>query len=259
MVAETAQSLRGIHGPDGFAGEQHFAAGLMDPVTELVIVSQKVGERFVTADFAEPGFCGGYGGAESEGYAFFPIGNQSAGEEIAGGTYRFELRAEIFFRNAAVKTTDYTNRWVDEERDNFLKIIWADADVPIALHQEGISGFAGQQGEVVDFAVGADDGCVRENSDAALGKRLHEIADERDSGIREIVHAKKNFVVLVVLRAEAGKIFARGEIYAADRLEKADWRSEISNNAFGLAANEANGGGDGDEIKGQWRECDEQD
>src|ERR1700730_8475203 len=123
MVAETAESLRGIHGPNGFAREQHFAAGFMDAIAELVIIGKKIGERFVSADFAEPGFCGDHGGAKSEGYPFFPVGDQSAGEEITGSADGFELRPEIFLRDAAVETTDYTDGWIDEGRDDFLEIV----------------------------------------------------------------------------------------------------------------------------------------
>src|SRR5215471_517627 len=79
----------------------------------------------------------------------------------------------------------------------------------------------------IDLAIRAKLFRGRKQTNPSCRKFRHDFPNPRQSWVTVTVHGKQDFVVRVVLLAEAYKIFQRPKVYTAHRLKKADGRTVV--------------------------------
>ena len=126
-----------------------------------------------------------------------------------------------------VKAGDGANVGIGERSHDAAEIVGLNANIAVADDQDFVLRFVDKAREFGHFVVGGDAAGAVEHANLALGKVVDELLDDRQYGIVGIAHAKEDFVVGIILAAEAGEIFVGVGIEAANRLEIADRRREI--------------------------------
>jgi hypothetical protein len=121
--------------------------------------------------------------------------------------------------NPTVKTADRTDRGIRKWGNHFPEVKQANTDVAITLHQKVVLRLVCEQNQVIHFAIGSDLPGTREEANPTMWKFFHQPFDQGDGRVGRIIHAKKNLILWIVLIAEAGKVFVRGKVHAADRLQ----------------------------------------
>src|SRR5579884_1355089 len=242
MQPKTPPVLRGVHCRNDLSRQDDAASRPEHAATELVIVGELIGEGFKAANFGDPGFCSGNGGAESEPNVFGRGSHEDAGEEVARGADRLHFREKIPFGNGAVKAGDGGVGGISERSDDLAQVIGPDADVAIAQDEDFVFGFTGEKGEIVHLLVGAGAGRAGQNANPAIRETSHDGANEGNGRVRLVVDGKKDFVIGVVLTAEAGEVFERAKIDAVNRFEHADGRSKDGERASAFAEEKARRG-----------------
>ena len=92
----------------------------------------------------------------------------------------------------------------------------------------------------------------------ALGEFFLQLFNQRDDRIFCVVHGEQDFVIGIVLAAEAGVVFVGAEIDAADWFEQTDRRSEVSKFSFALAQEKAKRGDGRCYVVREGSRCDKQ-
>src|ERR1700741_3839050 len=197
MVPKAAKRLRRIHGPDGFAGQDDFAARFGDSVSEFIIVRECVGYSLEPAHFPEP-FPGCRDGSpESESDSFRPFSHQDAGKKTARSAGGFDLRAEIFVGDAAVKASHRANFKVRKPRDNFAQKARSYAHIAIGQDQYIVLRFSREPRQLVYLAVCAKMLRADEQTNLSFRKLSDDSPNDRQYRICVVVHRKQNLVIWV--------------------------------------------------------------
>ncbi len=113
--------------------------------------------------------------------------------------------------------------------------------------------FVGKARKLVYFAIGAQIFCADQQANLPAGKLGDQPMNQRNGRVLDIIHGKQDFVVRIILPAEARIIFVAGEIYAAHGFQQAYWRRVASQLALALVAEEAPSCKSGRDVIRQWR------
>ncbi len=113
-----------------------------------------------------------------------------------------------------------------QRRDDGSQIVGADAHVAVVDDEDFVLRFADQAGEFGHFVIDADASGAVEEADAAVGKIAGELLNNRDNRIVGRADAEEEFVIRVILAAQAGEVFVSFVVEAADGLQITDWRGE---------------------------------
>lgn len=228
--------LQGLEIGDGFddVREQLDAVALLgNQAADQQIVCGTIFDFLVTAETFD-GFSAREDGlAESEFHAVKLPGDHDAGKEIRNHSDGLKLLKERGFLGGKIEAGAAADLGIAERSDNGAEIIGADADVAVGDDEEMVARFLRKADEAGDFVVNGVAARAVENADLAIGEFDGQFFQERERGII-FVDAKQNFVIGIILAAEAGVIFVGVGVEALDGFQATDGRSEIGAFADGL-------------------------
>jgi hypothetical protein len=136
-----------------------------------------------------------------------------------------EFLDERGFARRFVQTSGAAQLSVTEGRCHRAKIIGTNAHIAIGDDQEFVLRFADQAHEAADFVVHGTAAGTVEDTNLTFRKIAAQAFDDGQRGV-VVIDAENDFVVGIILAAEAGVIFVGFGIEAANGLEATDRRGE---------------------------------
>src|SRR5208282_5068988 len=125
------------------------------------------------------------------------------GREIGRVAERFEDRAELPGRNAAVEARDRADLRIAKRRNDRSEIIPADANVAVADNENIVARFAGHPRELVDLVGSAELLRAFQQANAPIRKIADDFLEHWNCGIVLVRNVKKNFIFGIIEIAEA--------------------------------------------------------
>src|SRR5579863_5693081 len=183
MIPKLFGSLRWIHGPNSLARKKNSSTSPGDADTQFVIVCQHSGDRLKAADFGKPALGGDNRSTQGKVDPLCQFRHQNPGEEIAGRSDGFELRAEIFFGDTAIKRSDGASALFDKRRDNFAEVVRANPHVAVREYKDLVLGFAGQSRQLVDLAIGPQIFSANKQANSAARKFGDQAMNQRNGRV----------------------------------------------------------------------------
>src|SRR5882672_5100303 len=173
--------------------------------------------RFETANALNPGLCSDDRCAQREIETFHALRDEDASGKVARGTERFKFTEKTALRNAAVETSHRAGFAVGERNNNVTQVVWPDAYVAIGNCQDFVARFADHECKIIYFAIFAEKRSASDDANLSFWMGGDELANRGHSGIGFRVRRKNDFVVCIILIAEAGEIFFGAKIHAVNR------------------------------------------
>jgi len=212
------------NGGDGVGEQDHFVAALGDEAADPEVVGRLVLDGGVAGELGEVGAGSADGRAEGEFDAVELPGSEDARVEVGQHTYLLETLnpTGFFFRN--IEAGDGSGSGIGHGGDDAAEVVGLDAHIAVADDQVLVGGFFDEAGELGDLVVGGGAPGADDDANAGAGEIGLEALDDGQGGVAGVSHAKDDFVLGVVLAAEAGKVFVGFRVESQHRLEVADGR-----------------------------------
>lgn len=204
-----------------------FGALFSDETADEEIIGGTIFDNGIAAERFEVVAGGDDGLAKSELDTVKLPSDENAGKEIGDHADGLQMLRKGVLFNGDIKAGDAAYIGIAKRCDDGAEIAGRNANVGVIDDEDVVFGFIDETNELGDFVVDGVATRAVENADLALRKVGDEFLNDGDSGVVVAADAKEEFIFGIVLAAEAGEIFVRIRVEAADWLQVADGREEI--------------------------------
>ena len=193
-------------GIDRIRQEHNFISLFGDQTAHQHIVSRTILDGLVASEAREVSAGGGNRGPEREFHAVQILGDQNAGIKIRRHADFLDVVHNPRLQDGNVEAGYGADLLVCQRRDDRPQIIRIDADVAIVDHHHFVLRLRHQARQLGYFVVDGVASRSVKHANLAVRKITAQLVQDGNHGLGGVVYTEDDFVVGIVLAAEAGKI-----------------------------------------------------
>ena len=238
--------------------EDHFIALFGDQAPNKKIVGGLVLNGRVAAESSQMRFRCRDGGAESEFDTVQLPGHQHAGVKIRGHARSLQMVRERVDRGRCVEARHRADLRIAKRSGYLPQIIRPHAHIAVADHHHFVRGFIHQTRQLRYFVIGCDASRTMQHANAALREIHFQAIDYENHRFVIGIDTEDDFIVGIILPAEARQVFVSFRIKPSDRLQVAYRRMKVRVGGFQRLIEISPGAVDHDQVIDKRNGCDSQ-